>query len=268
MKILVCMKQVPATSQVEVDPETGSLKRLGTDTRTNPYDLSALETALRLREQLGGTVTVLTMGPAQAESMMRDAYMMGADDAVILSDRKFAGSDVLATSYTLSQGVRLLGGADLILCGRQTTDGDTAQIGPALAEHLGIPHAAWVSEITSADETGIEVVQNLAAVEQRSRLNWPCLLTVELNSVVPRLPSYRLKRETADRPIRIVGFDELPERNLSLCGLVGSPTRVEKMFPPAAKAKNVHLEGGPEQEADALVAILREKKLLETEVRA
>ena len=115
---------------------------------------------------------------------------------------------------------------------------------------------------------GIEVVQNLASVEQRSRLNWPCLLTVELNSVVPRLPSYRLKRETADRPIRIVGFDELPERNLSLCGLVGSPTRVEKMFPPAAKAKNVHLEGGPEQEADALVAILREKKLLETEVRA
>nr|WP_243112509.1 electron transfer flavoprotein subunit beta/FixA family protein [Caproiciproducens sp. NJN-50] len=196
MNILVCMKQVPATSQVEIDRETGSLKRLGTQAKTNPYDLSALETALRLRERMGGRVTVLTMGPPQAEQMMRDAYRMGADDAVILSDRKFAGSDVLATSYTLSQGIRLLGKADLILCGRQTTDGDTAQIGPAVAEHLGIPHAAWVSEILAVDETGIEVRQTLATVTQRSRLRLPCLITVEKNICVPRLPSYRLKRET------------------------------------------------------------------------
>ena len=115
MKMIVCMKQVPATSQVEIDQETGSMKRLGADARTNPYDLYALETALQIREKTGGTVTVLTMGPGQAEEMMRDAYTMGADEAVILSDRKFAGSDVLATSYTLAQGIRVLGGADLIL---------------------------------------------------------------------------------------------------------------------------------------------------------
>ncbi|WP_326974612.1 electron transfer flavoprotein subunit beta/FixA family protein [Caproicibacter sp. BJN0012] len=263
MNILVCMKQVPATSQVEIDRETGSLKRLGTQAKTNPYDLSALETALRLRERMGGRVTVLTMGPPQAEQMMRDAYRMGADDAVILSDRKFAGSDVLATSYTLSQGIRLLGKADLILCGRQTTDGDTAQIGPAVAEHLGIPHAAWVSEILAVDETGIEVRQTLATVTQRSRLRLPCLITVEKNICVPRLPSYRLKRETAERPIRVCGFDDLPEKNLSRCGLAGSPTHVETMFAPPVNAKKVMLKGSAGEKAAALVSVLKEKKLIE-----
>ena len=141
------MKQVPATSKVDIDPETGAMKRMSGETRTNPYDLFALETALAIREKTGGTVTVLTMGPSQAEEMIRDAYTMGADEGVILSDRKFAGADVLATSYALAQGIQVIGGADLIICGRQTTDGDTAQVGPAIAEHLTIPHAAWVAEI-------------------------------------------------------------------------------------------------------------------------
>ena len=147
MKIVVCMKQVPATSKVDIDPETGAMKRMSGETRTNPYDLFALETALAIREKTGGTVTVLTMGPPQAEEMIRDAYTMGADEGVILSDRKFAGADVLATSYALAQGIQVIGGADLIICGRQTTDGDTAQVGPAIAEHLTIPHAAWVAEV-------------------------------------------------------------------------------------------------------------------------
>ena len=129
MKILVCMKQVPAGTKVDIDPETGAMKRLSGETRTNPYDLFALEAALQLREKVGGSVTVLTMGPPQAEEMMRDAYTMGADDAVILSDRKFAGADVLATSYALSQGITAIGDIDLIICGKQTTDGDTAQVG-------------------------------------------------------------------------------------------------------------------------------------------
>lgn len=132
MKIVVCMKQVPATSKVDIDPETGAMKRMSGETRTNPYDLFALETALSIREKTGGTVTVLTMGPPQAEEMIRDAYTMGADEGVILSDRKFAGADVLATSYALAQGIQVIGGADLIICGRQTTDGDAAQVGPAL----------------------------------------------------------------------------------------------------------------------------------------
>ena len=147
-----------------------------------------------LREALGGTVTVLTMGPPQAEEMMRDAYACGADEAVILSDRKFAGADVLATSYTLMQGIQVLGGADLIVCGRQTTDGDTAQVGPAIAEHLGIPHAAWVAEIVKADQKSITVRQDLASVTQVSEIPYPCLITVDKDSCVPRLPSYLLKR--------------------------------------------------------------------------
>ena len=192
MKIIVCMKQVPATSQVEIDPETGAMKRLSADTRTNPYDLFALETDLQIKEKTGGTVVVLTMGPGQAEAMMKDAYTMGADEAVILSDRKFAGADVLATSYTLAQGIHVLGSADLIICGRQTTDGDTAQVGPAIAEHLGIPHCAWVSEILRVDSDSIEVRQDLVSVSQISRMHFPCLITVDKDMCVPRLPSYLL----------------------------------------------------------------------------
>ena len=193
MKILVCMKQVPAGTKVDIDPETGAMKRLSGETRTNPYDLFALEAALQLREKVGGSVTVLTMGPPQTEEMMRDAYTMGADDAVILSDRKFAGADVLATSYALSQGITAIGDIDLIICGKQTTDGDTAQVGPAIAEHLGIPHAAWVSEIVDADSESIQVKQDLVSVSQTSKIPYPCLITVDKDMCVPRLPSYLLQ---------------------------------------------------------------------------
>lgn len=184
------MKQVPAGTKVDIDPETGAMKRLSGETRTNPYDLFALEAALQLREKVGGSVTVLTMGHPQAEEMMRDAYTMGADDAIILSDRKFAGADVLATSYALSQGITAIGDIDLIICGKQTTDGDTAQVGPAIAEHLGIPHAAWVSEIVDADSESIQVKQDLVSVSQTSKIPYPCLITVDKDMCVPRLPSY------------------------------------------------------------------------------
>ncbi|HIV25295.1 MAG TPA: electron transfer flavoprotein subunit beta/FixA family protein [Candidatus Scatomonas pullistercoris] len=262
MKIIVCMKQVPASSNVEIDPETGAMKRLSGDTRTNPYDLFALETALRLRESLGGTVTVLTMGPSQAEEMMRDAYTMGADDAVILSDRKFAGADVLATSYTLMQGIQVLGGADLIICGRQTTDGDTAQVGPAIAEHLGIPHAAWVAEIVQADVHSITVRQDLSSVTQVSQLPYPCLITVDKDSCVPRLPSYLLKRSTAGRPVRFLSFEDLPDQNMTRYGLVGSPTSVERMFSPPPAEKQVYLQGSAEEKAEELFSILTGKKII------
>lgn len=262
MKIVVCMKQVPAGTKVDIDPETGAMKRLSGDTRTNPYDLFALEAALLLREKLGGTVTVITMGPPQAEEMMRDAYTMGADDAVILSDRKFAGADVLATSYTLSQGIQVLGGADLIVCGKQTTDGDTAQVGPAIAEHLGIPHAAWVSEIVDADETCIRVRQDLVSVSQVSEIPYPCLITVDKDMCVPRLPSYLLKKATADRPVHIMSFADMPDQDLSRYGLVGSPTSVERMFAPPEIEKQVYLEGNAKEKTDSLFSILTGKKII------
>lgn len=260
MNIVVCMKQVPASTRVEIDEQTGNLKRLGAAGRTNPFDLYALECALKIRERLGGTVTVLTMGPRQAESMIRDAYLMGADDAVILSDPQFAGADVLATSYTLSQGIQLLGGTDLIICGRQTTDGDTAQIGPALAEHLHLPHAAWVHEITGVDETGIRVRQDLSGFYQISEMKFPCLITVDKDLCVPRLPSYRRKAEAADKPIRTVSLADLPKPDLSRIGLEGSATTVERVFPPPAGGGSVTLEGTAAEKADQLFDLLAAAK--------
>lgn len=262
MRIIVCMKQVPAGTKADIDPETGAMKRLSGDTRTNPYDLFALETALALREKLGGTVTALTMGPSHAEKMMKDAYAMGADDAVILSDRKFAGADVLATSYCLAQGIQVIGGADLIVCGRQTTDGDTAQVGPAIAEHLHIPHAAWVAEVVDADKSCIRVRQDLASVTQVSELPYPCLITVDKDICVPRLPSYLLKRDTAGRPVRFLSFADMPDQNLDRYGLVGSPTAVKRMFAPAEVEKQVYLEGSAAEKADRLYAILTGRKII------
>ena len=248
MKIVVCMKQVPATSKVDIDPETGAMKRMSGETRTNPYDLFALETALAIREKTGGTVTVLTMGPPQAEEMIRDAYTMGADEGVILSDRKFAGADVLATSYALAQGIQVIGGADLIICGRQTTDGDT--------------HAAWVAEIMDVNEKSIQVRQDLVSVSQVSEIPYPCLLTIDKDTCVPRLPSYLLKKATADRPVRILSFEDMPDQDLSRYGLIGSPTSVEKMFAPEESEKQVYLEGTAKEKADKLVALLTGKKII------
>lgn len=262
MKIIVCIKQVPAVSNVEVDAQTGTLKRFGQDTKINPYDLYALETALRIRTEAGGTVTALTMGPRQAEEMMRDAYRMGVDDAVVMSDQKFAGSDVLATSYTLSQGISVLGGADLIICGKQTTDGDTAQVGPAIAEHLGIPNVTRVSGIEKVSGDAIVVRQALSSVSQVSEMRYPCLVTVEKGINVPRLPSYRLKLATKDKPVRFMRFDDLPDQNLSRYGLIGSPTTVERMFPPDRKTGQRILEGSSTEKAEKLFDVLIARKFL------
>lgn len=207
-------------------------------------------------------MTVLTMGPPQAEEMMKDAYTMGADDAVILSDKKFAGADVLATSYALAQGIQVSGGADLIICGKQTTDGDTAQVGPAIAEHMHIPHAAWVSEIVDVTEKDISVRQNLVSVSQVSKMSYPCLITVEKDMCVPRLPSYLLKKATKDREVKILTFNDMPDQDLSRYGLIGSPTSVERMFNPPEKEKQVYLEGNAEEKADALFSILTDKKII------
>ena len=179
MNIIVCIKQVPGTTQVDIDPETGVLKRDGISAKMNPYDLYALETALQLKKEKGATVTVISMGPLQAKAVIREAYMMGADAGYLLSDSKFAGSDVLATSYALASGIEKIGDFDLIICGKQTTDGDTAQVGPAIAEHLKIPHVTWVSKIESVEEKSIVVEQNMEDSFEVVRLPFPCLISVE-----------------------------------------------------------------------------------------
>ena len=171
------------------------------------------------------------MGPPQAAAVIREAYMMGADEGYVFSDRRLGGADVLATSYTLSQDIQSIGDFDLILCGQQTTDGDTAQVGPAIAEYMGIPHAAWVSKIT-LDGDGIDAEQQLQDVIETVHMSFPCLATVQQDICMPRLPSMVRARETRDREIPIITLDQFPDKNPDHYGLSGSATNVERIFPP------------------------------------
>ena len=259
MNIFVCIKQVPATNKVQVDEKTGVLKRGGVAGKMNPYDLYALETALRLKEQFGGTVTVGTMGPPQAQAVVREAYMMGADDGYVFSDRRLGGADVLATAYTLSQAIRSAGDFDLILCGRQTTDGDTAQVGPAIAEYMGIPHAAWVSKLTVTGD-GVDAEQQLQEVIETVHMPFPCLVTVEQDIFMPRLPSLKTARLIGDKPIHILGLDAFMDRDETHYGLSGSATQVERIFPPENDTEHEVFEGG--NSAEKLAAVLSRWKFI------
>lgn len=232
MNILVCIKQVPGTSKVEVDEKTGVLKRDGVDSKMNPYDLFALETALRIKETQGGTVKVLSMGPNQALSVIREAYTMGADEGTLLSDRKFGGADVLATSYTIAQGIKEMGDLDLIICGKQTTDGDTAQVGPEMAEWLNIPHVANVKNIVELKGSSITVEMDMPESIETVNISYPCLITVDKGIFEPRLPSYKKKLQTKDKEIKILSLNDFKDKNEKNYGLNGSPTQVERIFPP------------------------------------
>lgn len=261
MRIFVCVKQVPETTSVEVD-ENGVLKRDGIDSKLNPYDLYALETALRLKEQLGGEVTAVTMGPPQARSIIREAFMMGVDAGYIFSDRKFAGADVLATSYTLSQGIKAIGQPDIVICGKQTTDGDTAQVGPALAEYLGVPHVAWVSKILAVTHDTITVEMDMAETVETVRMAFPCLITVEKGIFQPRLPSYRLKVATAQREIAVFTYNDFFDQDEKRYGLNGSPTQVERIFNPAPNSHRETWEGSSEELAERVLTKLKELKFV------
>ena len=263
MNILVCIKQVPGTSQVEIDPTTGTLKRDGVAAKMNPFDLYALETALRIKAETGATVTVLTMGPPQCEKVVREAFMMGVDRGVILSDRAFGGADVLMTSYTLAQGVKAAGPVDLIVCGKQTTDGDTAQVGAELAEWLGIPHVVNVKSLGAITAKDITLTVDLPDYEITEKIPFPCLMTVEKGIFEPRLPSYRKKLATADREITWLRLGDLADKDPKHYGLNGSPTQVKRIFPPESHVERVSLEGTPEEQAAKLSELLAEKKFLQ-----
>lgn len=262
MNILVCIKQVPGTAKVEVDPVTGVLLRDGVDSKMNPYDLYALETAFRLREQQGGKVSVLSMGPPQAAEVIREAYMLGADEGFLLSDKRFAGSDVLATSYTVAQGIKKLGSFDIILCGKQTTDGDTAQVGPETAEFLGIPHAANVLHIIEVNQSSIRAEIDLGNSVQLSEVRLPCLLSVEKEIFQPRLPSYRRKLATSNKTVGIITLSQLSDSNEENYGLNGSPTQVEKIFQPEPQRNRELWTGSSEELADKMVMKLKQLKFI------
>ncbi len=265
MNIIVCIKQVPGTQDVSVDPETGVLIRDGIDTKMNPFDLYAIETAMKIKEQTGGKITVITMGPPSAKVIIEEAYSLGADEGVLITDRKFAGADVLATSLTLSQGIKAIRDFDLVLCGKQTTDGDTAQVGPAIAEYLGIPHVSWVLEMLDVNKKSITVKQDLGNHFGQSELTFPCLLTVEKDIFQPRLPSYLLKQESKGRKVDVVTLNQLPDTDESKYGLSGSPTQVEKIFEPESHDEVVDIVGNAEEVADQLYNQLIDLKFISKE---
>ncbi len=262
MKIAVCIKQVPDSTRVDIDPETMTMKRSGVDSKINPYDLYAIETAMQLKQKLQAQVCAISMGPAQAEAAIREAYMLGADEGILLSDRQFAGADVLATAYALSQCILTTGIPDLIICGRQTTDGDTGQVGPEIAEFLGIPHVAYVRKIVEADENGLIVEMDMPESIEVVRVSFPCLITVEKGIFQPRLPSFRLKLKTRNRSIRTITLADLPDPTPGRYGLKGSPTQVIKVFPPHNEVEQQTWKGEPQDLAQQLFDKLCELKFL------
>ncbi|MCL5072849.1 MAG: electron transfer flavoprotein subunit beta/FixA family protein [Actinobacteria bacterium] len=262
MEIIVCIKQVPGTSKVQVDPVTGVLIRDGIDTKMNPYDLFALETALRLKEQHGGHIRVISMGPPQAIEVIKEAFMMGADDGMLISDRKFAGADVLATSYTLSQGIRKMGDFDMIITGKQTTDGDTAQVGPEIAEYLEIPHIANVLRILKTTSKDITVEMDMPNTIEVAKIKFPCLISVEKDIFQPRLPSFKKKIETKNKEVKIICLNDMEDKNEKRYGLTGSPTQVEKIFPPDENTDKEIWEGTGEELADKITEKLKELKFI------
>ncbi len=248
MKIIVCVKQVPATTEVKMNKETNTIIREGVESILNPFDLYAVEEALRIRERVGGTVTVISMGIPSVADMLRDTIALGADDCVLLSDRAFAGSDTLATSYALSMGIRKIGDADLILCGKQATDGDTAQVGPSLAEALGIPHATYIRKISEIGD-GMICCQRLTDDGfDDIGMTLPALVTVVKEINEPRLPSIKGMLRSKKASVTVwnaadIGAD--PER----CGLKGSPTRVVSTFVPTHDIHSEMFDGTPEEQA-------------------
>lgn len=256
MDIIVCIKQVPNSAYVRIDPDTKALVREGVESIINPYDMHALEAGLNLRERYGGKVTLLSMGPPQAEEALRESLSHGADEAVLLSDRAFAGSDTWATTYILSLGVKKIGSFDLIICGKQAIDGDTAQVGPGLAERLDIPYVTYVRRIESI-ENGLMCLQRLMDDGYDVlELPLPGLLTVvkELNE--PRLPSLKAKIRAKSQKIPVYGAEELGAHENKI-GLSGSFTQVTEIFAPKWHRERLMIKGSVAQQIETLLENLK-----------
>jgi electron transfer flavoprotein beta subunit len=262
MDITVLVKQVPNTAEVKIDPKTGTLIREGVESIINPDDLHALELALSLRDAHGGKVTAISMGPPQAMDAMREALGMGVDSAVLLTDRSFAGADTLATSYTLGKCVRKLGHFDLVIAGHQAIDGDTAQIGPQVAEFLDVPQIIRASKLdVKGDELTAERTAEDGTEVVRCRL--PALVTVAKDANKPRYPFVPRLMAAFDKdaPILVWGPKDIGAEEARI-GLKGSPTQVQKTFSPKFEKKVERLAGLPADVAKALVGRLRERRLL------
>ena len=266
MKIIVCVKQVPDTSgKVAVNPD-GTLNRASMATITNPDDLNAVEAALQLKEQTGAEVIVISMGPPPAEGMLREIQARGVDRAVLVSGREFGGSDTYATSQILAAAINKLGVEkdDVILCGRQAIDGDTAQVGPQIAEKLGLPQVSYAAEITKDGDT-ITVKRMLEDGYMTIKVKTPCLITCikELNT--PRYMSVGGVFDCYSKPYEIFDYETLKDDPLidpTTIGLKGSPTNIFKSFTPPQKGVGMMLEGADKATCDKLAGLLAAKHLI------
>ncbi|MDO8748936.1 MAG: electron transfer flavoprotein subunit beta/FixA family protein [Candidatus Omnitrophota bacterium] len=259
MNIIVCIKQVPETTEVRINPETNTLMREGVKSIINPFDMYAIEEGVRLKEKFGGKVTVLTMGPPQAEAALKEAISLGADEAVLLSDRAFAGSDTWATSYTLAAGVRKLKEYDLIICGKQASDGDTAQVGPGIATHLDIPQVTYVKKIEEVKDKTIKVERMTEEGYEIIESSLPLLITVVKEINTPRVPSLRGLMRSKQAKITVLGVKDLDVETANL-GLCGSPTQVAKIFTPPARPEGEKIKGTAEEIVVKLAEILKREK--------
>ena len=261
MNITVCLKQVPGTTQVKIDPQTNTLIRQGIKNIVNPLDTYALEEGIRLKERYGGQVTAISMGPPQAEEMLREAISIGADQAVLLCDSAFAGADTLATACTLAQAIKKLKDSELVICGRQTLDGDTGQVGPELAEMLGLPFVAYVSKIEEIKDELMRVQRLVEDGHEFMETTLPAIITVVKEINVPRLPSLRglAKARSARIPVwtaQDLGVDP------NMVGRAGSATWVVKIFFPQRVRHAEMLPGRAEAQVDSLISKLKEGRLI------
>lgn len=248
MNILVCVKQVPDTGEIKIDPVTNTLIRAGVPSIVNPFDKHALEAAVQLKEAHGGSVTVISMGPDQAKAALKECLSVGADKAVLISDRLFGGSDTLATSYILATAIKKLGTFDMILCGKQAIDGDTGQVGPELAEHLGIAQLTFVAKI--------EVNQDMVTVHREHEEGYevieaklPVVCTVIKSINEPRYANIKSKMAANKAVIEVITAADLPEIDATKIGLKGSPTRVKKTFTPPRKESGVKIRENTDRES-------------------
>lgn len=260
MKIVVCIKQVPDTTEIKLDPVTGTMIRDGVPSIMNPDDKGGLEMALQLKDQYGAHVTVITMGPPQADDILREAYAMGVDRAILLTDRKFAGADTLATSNAIAGALRMLD-FDLIITGRQAIDGDTAQVGPQIAEHLDLPQVTYVEDLQYAAPKTFTIRKSTEEGYQMVQVDAPCLITVLASANKSRYMSVRGIVEAYSHPVEMWGFDNIKVDEQKL-GLNGSPTRVFKSFTKGAKASGQLFEVDATEAADLIIQKLKEKFII------
>lgn len=257
MNIIVCIKQVPNTTEIKIDPVTNTLVREGVESILNPFDTYAIEEAVKLKEAHGGTVTAISMGPPQVEAALREAVSLGVDEIILLSDRKFAGADTWATSYTLAAAIKKIGSFDLIITGQQAIDGDTAQVGPGIAAHLKLPQTCFVRKIDSVECKKITLQRLMEDGSDKVEMMMPALISVvkEINS--PRLPSLRGKMKSKSVELKVWNCDDLGLDD-KLVGLNGSPTQVMHIFTPKHDKRTEKFEGDPDQAVEKIVSTLNE----------